>query len=423
MDNNKIVLYEIKKIIKSPIVLFLIITFLIFDLFIVFSKYYVKDDLKVLNNIIDEVGYKINDDMMENFKIYYEKSLKDFNEVIYKNEGKEYFSVAEYLKSDNPGIYEDKYNDEEMRQIGTASIIESYYLSIPEFKKEYEKINFIKMIDPTIKSFRASGGGASLIKDGLIKFDKRFNSLIENKEHMELSFNGKAYRMHSFLYKEVLGAVVFQIMILIAIIASFLVNYENESGTIFVVYSSRRGRNLILDKLKAIIYTIIPISTGLLTIVLATYFSIYDYSRVFNTSINSFFNWEASFPNIGWFNLSVKEYLILIIILIYMSIFIFIGIAFVVARFIKNSYVSFVTCCVLSGLCLILPSLMPTSNKSFIYATLTPFILVSNLLGTFMQNSATNFKYYELINISVWVVTISCLTYYSIKSFRKCSIN
>ncbi len=106
----------------------------------------------------------------------------------------------------------------------------------------------------------------------------------------------------------------------------------------------------MIDKLKAIIYIIVPISTGLLAIVLTTYFSIYDYSKVFSTSINSFFNWEGSFPYIGWFNLSVKEYFILIIMLIYISIFIFIGIAFVVARFIKNTYVSFVICCILNGL-------------------------------------------------------------------------
>lgn len=420
---NKIVFHEIKKIIKSPILLFLIIIFLVFDLFIVFSKYYIKDDLKVLNSIIDEVGYKINDDMMDNFKIYYEKSLKDFNKLIYKNEGKEYSSVSEYLMSNNSGIYENKYSEDEKKQIVDSSIIESYYLSIPELKKEYEKIDFIEMIEPTIKSFRASGGGANLIKDGLIKFDKRFKNLIKNKEHMELSFNGKAYRMHSFLYKEVLGTVSFQVMILIALIVSFLVNYENENSTSLVVYSSRRGRKILIDKLKAIIYIIVPISTGLLAIVLTTYFSIYDYSKVFSTSINSFFNWEGSFPYIGWFNLSVKEYFILIIMLIYISIFIFIGITFVVARFIKNSYVSFVICCILNGIGLIIPSLMPTSNKLFIYTTINPFTLVFNLSGRFMQSSYTNFKYYELLTIIISIITLSYLTYYSIKSFKKCSIN
>lgn len=420
---NKIVFHEIKKIIKSPILLFLIIIFLVFDLFIVFSKYYIKDDLKVLNSIIDEVGYKINDDMMDNFKIYYEKSLKDFNKLIYKNEGKEYSSVSEYLMSNNSGIYENKYSEDEKKQIVDSSIIESYYLSIPELKKEYEKIDFIEMIEPTIKSFRASGGGANLIKDGLIKFDKRFKTLIKNKEHMELSFNGKAYRMHSFLYKEVLGTLVFQITILIALIVSFLVNYENENSTSLVVYSSRKGRKILIDKLKAIIYIIVPISTGLLAIVLTTYFSIYDYSKVFSTSINSFFNWEGSFPYIGWFNLSVKEYFILIIMLIYISIFIFIGIAFVVARFIKNTYVSFVICCILNGLALILPSLMPTSSKLFGYTTINPFTLVFNLSGRFMQSSYTNFKYYELITISIWIIALSYLVYYSIKSFKKCSIN
>lgn len=424
MDNSKeIVFYEIKKIIKSTIVLFLVISFLLFDLFIVFKNYYIKDDLKVLNTVIDEVGYKINDDMMVSFKAYYEENLKSVNDLIYKNEGKRYSSVAEYLSTSNIGIYENKYSEEEKRVIYNTAVIESYYLSIPELKKEYEKINFINMIEPTIKSMRASGGAAELVEDGLIKFDKRFKSLLQNKEHMELSFNGKAYRMHKFLYKEILGTILFQIMILIALIVSFLVNYEIENSTTLVVYSSRRGRKLLLDKLKAITYTVLPISTGLLIIVLATYFSIYDYSRVFNTSISSFFNWEATFPNISWFSLTVKEYLIWIIILIYIAILIFIGIAFVVARFIKNSYVSFVVCCILNGLGLILPSLMPASNKLFIYTTFTPFTLVYNLSARFMQNSFTNFKYYELMTLSIWLIISGYSIFYAIKSFKKCSIS
>ena len=65
---NKIVFHEIKKIIKSPIIVFLIIIFLVFDLFIVFSNYYIKDELKVFNNNNDEVGYELNDDMIDNFK-------------------------------------------------------------------------------------------------------------------------------------------------------------------------------------------------------------------------------------------------------------------------------------------------------------------------------------------------------------------
>lgn len=421
--DNKIVFHEIKKIIKSPIIVFLIIIFLVFDLFIVFSNYYIKGDLKVVNNIIDEVGYKINDDMMDNFKTYYEENLKNFNELIYENEGRKYSSVSEYLNSANIDFYKGVYSEDEKRSIINTSIIESYYLSIPELKKSYEEIDFIEMIEPTIKSIRASGDGASLIKDGLIKFDKRFETLIKNKEHMELSFNGKAYKMHSFLYRKVLGTVVFQIMILIALIVCFLINYENENGTSLVVYSSKRGRELIIDKLKAIIYTVLPISTGLLSIVLIIYFCIYDYSRVFNTSINSFFNWEYQLPNISWFSLSVKEYLILVIILIYISIFIFIGIAFVVSRFIRNSYVSFVVCCILNGIGLILPTLIPTSNKLFIYAALTPFALVFRLQGSFMQNSSTHFKYYELINVGIWILALSYLIHYSIKSFKKCSIN
>ena len=108
--------------------------------------------------------------------------------------------------------------------------------------------------------------------------------------------------------------------------------------------------------------------------------------------------------------------------MIYISIFIFTGTFFVVSRFIKSSYISFMICCILCGFGLILSSLIPNSSKLFIYSTLTPFTLIFGLHGRFMYNSVTAFKYYELINIGSWILVLSYLTYYSIKSFKKSSI-
>ncbi|MEN8435337.1 hypothetical protein NX821_002544 [Clostridium septicum] len=132
------------------------------------------------------------------------------------------------------------------------------------------------------------------------------------------------------------------------------------------------------------------------------------------------FNWEVNLPNIGWFSMSIKEYLILMIILFYLCIFIFIFIAFVIGRFIKNSYIAFVACCILNGVYLIIPSLSPGNSKIIIYSTFTPFNLVYNPICRFMNSGAlTMFKYYEGITIIVWSVLMVGFMYYSIKTFKK----
>ncbi|MBZ9621792.1 hypothetical protein G9F71_002785 [Clostridium sp. FP2] len=77
----RIKLYELKKVIKSPVVIGLIAIFIAFNIFIIFSNTHLTSELKILNKIVDKFGYKISDKMMDDFGVYYNEQLKKLNSI------------------------------------------------------------------------------------------------------------------------------------------------------------------------------------------------------------------------------------------------------------------------------------------------------------------------------------------------------
>lgn len=421
---SEIFKYEIKKIFKAPIVIVLFVVFLAFDLFTVFNGYKYREDIGVLNNIVDEVGYKIDDEMMAKFKVYYGQKLDKAMTIINKKEGKSYNSIADYLNENRGAFYEGKYSKDEEKIIENTAVIEGYYMSIPNLIKKYDEIDIMERSEISIESLNLSGDAAKMVRQGYKKFNERFTELKKNGEQKHLFFMGINYEMHSFLYKDILRNIIIQMMILIVLIATYIMNYEFENGTSLVTYSSKRGRKLIYDKLKAITAAVLILGTVLLAIVLTTFFSIYDYSGIWNTSVSSFFNWERTMLYMSWFKLTVKEHLILMILLTYSCFLIFTGIAFVLGRFVKNSFIGFISFFIISGIALLLPSFIGGNIRLIIYSAFTPFTLVLNPAMRFMESGGlTNFKYYELITVIAWSIIMAIAMGYAIKSFKKQSIS
>lgn len=69
------------KVITSPIIIALLVLFITFNSFIIFDNSYFKDELKVLNKIVDRFGYKIDDEMVAEFEEYYDSRLKRLNKI------------------------------------------------------------------------------------------------------------------------------------------------------------------------------------------------------------------------------------------------------------------------------------------------------------------------------------------------------
>lgn len=252
----------------------------------------------------------------------------------------------------------------------------------------------------------------------------RFNELKSNNEHKNLFFYGKVYKMHSFLFKNILKTIIFEIMILAVLFTSYIMNFEFENKAASIVYTTRKGRNLIWDKLLVSLILTLLISTILIVITLLIYFIVFDYSTLWNTSVSSFFSQEYNLPYMAWWNISFKTYLIIVISLVYILEIIFSTITFVLSSFIKNNYVVFGIFFILAGIEILLPSLVPSKLSIIMDSVYTPFTLLINPSWWFMMKYGLNsHKYYEIITVLISSIALIFISILCIKKFKKESIN
>ena len=409
---------ELKKAATSPIIIGLLVLFIVFNSIMVFQNSYFKNDLKVLNDIVDKFGYKIDDEMVAKFKNYYDTQLGKLNEITNKKTSKKYESVSEFYEEQNYYI-EDTYNKEEIEFIKELGIVEAYFYTMGEIDEIYSEIDFMRIAESEIKKYGLRGNAADTVRKQYESFSKRYERLIRNKEHKNLFFLGKAYGMHSLLFKDLFRKILFEIIILVVLITSYLVNYEFENNTQTISYSTKRGRNLVKDKLYASIATNILVTTVILITGLGLYFIIFDYSRLWNVPISSYFNTDKSFIYMSWWNMSFVQYLFSGIGLIYAITLLFTGIAFIIARAIKNNYIAFFVFAITFGLTL-LTSIAPTNSNTIFIKGFTPFWLIMNPFIWFMESGAfTAFKYYELFTVGIWAILLLILGALSIKRFKR----
>lgn len=406
--------YEFKKATASPIVIGLILVFIAFNIFIIFSNTYYNDDLKVLNKIVDKFGYEINDSMLNNFQMYYEDELKKVNEITYAKTAKIYSSAGELLQDySSYGLY----SKEQQSFFKSTGVVENYYNIAKNIDENYKAINITDMGKDGVTTYRLSGQAAETVRKQYNKLAVRFEQLKDNGEHKNLFFIGKAYRMHTFLFGTLFRSSIIEIGILVVLITGYLLSYEFENRTQLMAYSTKRGRKLDRDKLFTAILLSIGITTIILGVSLAVYFAVFDYSGLWRVPISSGFNWEYGLPYISWWKMSLVKYLICCIVLVYLCEIIFTFIAYGISCFIRNSYMVCFIFTVLGGLAFVVPSLMPSYSNGIFTAQFTPFVLCGYSREWFMEKGPmTPFKYYELITVVVWSVIVTIM--YSICNGR-----
>ena len=409
---------EFKKAVTSPIIIGLLVLFIVFNSIIIFQNSYFKDDLKVLNKIIDKFDYKIDDEMEAKFKDYYDAQLKRLNEITNKKTSKSYNSVQELYEENNYYI-EDVYNEEEIEFIKELGIVEAYFSTMENIDEVYSKIDIMGIAEGEIKKYGLSSKAADTVRNQYESFSKRYEQLIENKEHKNLFFLGQAYGMHSLLFQTLFKTILFEIIILVVFITAYLVNYEFDNNTQTIIYSTKRGRNLVKDKLYASIFANILVTTVILITGLGLYFIIFDYSRLWNVPISSYFNTDKKFIYMSWWNMSFVQYLFSGIGFIYAITLLFTGISFIIARSIKNNYIVFSVFAIIFGLALT-TSIAPTNSNAIFIKGFTPFWLVINPFIWFMEGGAfSTFKYYELFTVGIWAILLLILGALSIKRFKR----
>ncbi|MDK0918285.1 hypothetical protein P5F52_05690 [Clostridium perfringens] len=363
--------------------------------------------------------------MLKKLENMYDEKMKDLNELTERKLHKTFESMDEFLanKDFHNWTYEEKvFSKEDMDLINQLSAVNLYKNVTPEFIHRIESLDSEKMAESNINKYGFKGEAANLVRKNYEDLGKRLQELKSNGEHKNLFFFGESYRTQNLLYKKVIGACLIEIMILVVLGVVFLINYERENKTLGLVSATKRGRNLIKDKaIVGLMYSIL-VAIIILGITLIVYFSVFDYSKIWNVPISSALNWEVG-PHISWYNLTVLQNLLLSIGVVLIISLISGGISLSLCLFLKSSYKAFFAFFILFGGLFMLPGLFSMSSKLVIWSYFNIFVLSLNPQKWFAEAGALlTSKYYiegTLISNGIIVTIISLIL---IKRFKKVDI-
>lgn len=419
----RIIFHEYKKAFRSPILIVLILLFTTYNIYLILSYSYFKDEITVANELAKTYGLNITDESIQRFEQDFHRDIKKLNEITEKHTSQEFTSVNQFLDTFR---YEDHnlFSEEDWTIFNKIQLKEMYLNLAKDIDSKYEQIDWEKIAGFEIEKYQLSGSAANTLKNEYAKLAQRFEEIKENGEHKTWFFAGKPHMMHSFLFRTIIGHLIFEALILIVLATALITNYEFENRTHLVTYSSKRGRGLVKDKLAASLFTSTAIIVFLFAITLGTYFLVFDYSYLWESSISSALNWEYNLPYVSWWNLSFLAFIIWSIVLIYVCLLLFSIITFVISLLMKNSYFTFFLFATFFAVFYMISSFMPSSSILVLITGFNLSTLIMNPHMFFMGNSGlVMFEHYEMITLSIWGMIVSVLCIYSLKKFNKQEIH
>lgn len=416
----RILMYEIRKAILSPVILALLVLFVSFNFFLIYENRYIKDDLRKVNQLANTYGTEINDEMLKNMQSDYEGKMVKVNEITNKTLGKTYQNMTDIYR-DKSFYFPEKFSEKEMRFFSDTGLLEFYYFFSLNIDESFLSRDPIESAEIEIREYRISGAAAELIRSQYNKLTDRYNEVHENKEYKHLFPAQSVFNTHLLLFKTLFKAMLLESLILTVLVTAYVINYEFDRGTYLLAYSSKRGRKLWLDKLWAALITNVSMLTIVLATGLAAYFSMFSYQEFWYVPISSYFNAGKEWF-LSWWNLSFIEYLAAVIFLAYLLMMLFTLMTVVIARWIRNSYLVFFTFLCLFGIIFVNQALMSKNSILFLFGYFTPVNLILNSFIWFMQRASTFTAYFEMITVVAWFVILLLSVMYCSRSFQKCDL-
>ncbi|MBB4824426.1 multisubunit Na+/H+ antiporter MnhC subunit [Sporosarcina luteola] len=414
----RIFLLECKKVILSPVLIGLFLLFTGFNFLVIFNSSDHRAELKMVNEIIDTYGREITPSSLQQFQDDIQNDLLKLQQLT----GKRYDSVNDFLEDLDVEEYE-RYSKQEQAFLSGLQVKEMYESIASSIDENYEEIDIEKEGEVALEQYQLSGKAAETYLAENEKFTKRFDEMIRNGEHKQWFFAGKAYYMHTLLFKDLFSKMTIEILLLVILSTTFLATYEFEQRTHLVAFATQRGRRLMNNKLVASLVMAFVITGLVLGSTLGVFFLVFDYSHVWETSVSSAFNWEYNFPYVSWWDLSFAQFLLGVIGVLFVSVLLISALTFSISLFIKNSYVSFFVTAASFILLYMLPSFMPHSSNWLFVAGYTVPTLVMAIPGLFMGSSGLIFfRNFEWATICSWTAITMGVLMMTYRRFVKSDI-
>lgn len=270
---------------------------------------------------------------------------------------------------------------------------------------------------------------AETIRSKYSELQKIVDKKAESNESMTLYFGTATYNMHQLLFKNLIGWLIIEGILISVLLILLSLGYENSNRTESVVYSTKTGRNILRAKFAASISTGLGVYLLLAIITFVIYFSVNDYSGIWGSSISSVFNYRYDMiagirPFVTWHSHSVFTYFLVTVCMSVGLIFVFALMAFIVGIMIRNSYISFFIFLTINTLMVAIP--VRISNGTLIsyyikyYSILSPvWLWIKHSLWFTDGDVDILWKHFETKGLGVSTLILIAITILAVKLFKR----
>lgn len=394
--------YEMKKALVSPIILVLLGLFIAFNSFQIVSQSHDKEELKIVNNIVSTYGSAITDKRLQEIESVIQDDTKQLDTEQ---------NTKSYLEEMNHEKYA-QLDRSQQNAIDRIGLNYMYYTLGMELESRYQGINMDEQREILLFSLPKQGWLTTFMEEQFTNWEERYKEIVRTEEYKAWFFAGE-YRMHSELFRSLMKNVAIQSIMLAVLITTLIANYEVEQRTQSTMYTTKKGRSLIWNKLSAALSVSFFSFMLLAGVSLGIFFMTYDYSNMWQAPISSGLNWEYKLPYITWWPINVWQYLLLAILIELVVVLIVASLAFAMSLYVKNSYFTWILC--ISGLIaiFILPSFLNNVPSLQFISSLNITMLLMNPHMYFTGGTTFNMiQHVELWTLSLWgIISVLCCSW------------
>lgn len=211
--------------------------------------------------------------------------------------------------------------------------------AVKEPENIYESYDAGERADYYIKTYRISGVAEKLFRAKYERLKPSVEKLGRTGAAFSLYAADMTVNMHNLLFGVLVRAIIAECCIIATLFMLHLFSYEHGSRTEASVYTTRTGRGIYKYKLLAGFILSVICFMVIAAVSLVGYFSIFDYSQIWDSSVSSIYNelfLEGSL--ITWTDFTVGGYLFAVLGMGMGLTLVFAAMGGVIGFFISDNY-------------------------------------------------------------------------------------
>lgn len=406
----EIVKHELKKIFTAPIVLIALVVILSFNGLVIFSNTHIRGYMSVVTDFAQTSSTELTPSTIAIWQEQAELSLLNANDLA----GTDYADPSYFF--DNHAIW--TYSQEVVDSFWLAQQ-QFYYIEVATntdelFKTQMDMTAHSEMV---VSLLGATGTLAELIEQQYQLASLRVDEVFENGDYNYLFFSGNITLSLSFLINAVVRGATIGSIILGVLITAHLLCFEFEQKTYLITYTTKIGRKLQVKKLIASLIATTIIYTVVMSLTLLLYFSVYNYSSLWQTPMHSIFMNEQQFLALFWYDFNFWQYLLSMWVVLLGLQFIVVLMIFTLSKFFKNSYLLGIVFIITMAVIFMIPDFIPRSSSWLLYATFNPTTILFSLQNTFQVDNL--FPHFEKLTLGIWTIGLAISGYITQRQFKK----